>query len=332
MIKQRKTKNLGINRSKDKEKIYQYIENVLGIKEKSCARGTSKKESQYGFVHEGKNPLPIRNFNLQYSYIDDKGKVVITSRDGLQIYCIPCERKYRKGRLKKAEKKFEGMSDEQIYSYFKKTYGKLCRCSMCGEMKKPEEFSISRHMERGLHNTCKECSKAYTEAVGNRWAVYSPDGHHVLTLQPEDKCQKCGSKERLHKDHIFPLSKGGTDNKENIQILCKKHNLSKSASIIGLTSIHEINNLMICERYRDLLEKAKAENWDLNKFELAISKRVRDFILWKKSLTNEQLREFFEKEKARNNRKHSVERAVRKFREYCDKSILEINEYISKNK
>jgi hypothetical protein len=34
MATQRKTKNLGLNRSKDREKIFQYIENVLGIKEK----------------------------------------------------------------------------------------------------------------------------------------------------------------------------------------------------------------------------------------------------------------------------------------------------------
>ena len=90
MKKQRKTKNLGLNRSKDKEKIYQHIEKVLGIKNKYCARGTSKKKSKYDIVHEGENPLPIRNFNLQYASIQD-GKIELKG-DGLQVYCIPCER------------------------------------------------------------------------------------------------------------------------------------------------------------------------------------------------------------------------------------------------
>ena len=83
-------------------------------------------------------------------------------------------------------------------------------------------------METGLHNTCKRCSKSYSESVGSRWIIYSPDGHEVIDITDKDSCQVCKSKLKLHKDHIFPIAKGGTDNKENIQILCGKHNLSKS--------------------------------------------------------------------------------------------------------
>jgi hypothetical protein len=46
------------------------------------------------------------------------------------------------------------------------------------------------------------------------------------------KCVTCGSTNNLHFDHILPFSKGGTSLKvENIQLLCARHNLRKSAKI-----------------------------------------------------------------------------------------------------
>lgn len=47
------------------------------------------------------------------------------------------------------------------------------------------------------------------------------------------RCVTCGATDELHFDHIVPFSKGGTSLKaENIQLLCARHNLSKSAKII----------------------------------------------------------------------------------------------------
>lgn len=47
------------------------------------------------------------------------------------------------------------------------------------------------------------------------------------------KCVTCGATDELHFDHILPYSKGGTSLKaENIQLLCARHNLEKSARII----------------------------------------------------------------------------------------------------
>jgi len=49
------------------------------------------------------------------------------------------------------------------------------------------------------------------------------------------KCAKCGSQENLEFDHIIPFSKGGSSlTKENIRILCAKHNLEKSDKIMIL--------------------------------------------------------------------------------------------------
>lgn len=58
--------------------------------------------------------------------------------------------------------------------------------------------------------------------------------HIKLAVWKRDcgKCTECGSTDELHFDHILPYSKGGTSLKvENIQLLCARHNLHKSARI-----------------------------------------------------------------------------------------------------
>ena len=47
------------------------------------------------------------------------------------------------------------------------------------------------------------------------------------------KCVECGATDELHFDHDLPWSKGGTSITEaNVQLLCARHNLSKSDRII----------------------------------------------------------------------------------------------------
>lgn len=60
-------------------------------------------------------------------------------------------------------------------------------------------------------------------------------GKVKLAVFRRDKgtCVKCGAKDNLHFDHILPYSKGGTSLKEeNIQLLCARHNLEKSAKLL----------------------------------------------------------------------------------------------------
>ncbi len=53
---------------------------------------------------------------------------------------------------------------------------------------------------------------------------------HLLVLQKK-QCAVCTKSipDSYHVDHIFPLSKGGVHVKSNIQLLCKRCNLTKSA-------------------------------------------------------------------------------------------------------
>lgn len=49
----------------------------------------------------------------------------------------------------------------------------------------------------------------------------------------QGKCVECGESNNLHFDHILPFSKGGSSIvASNIQLLCARHNLSKSDKIV----------------------------------------------------------------------------------------------------
>lgn len=61
-------------------------------------------------------------------------------------------------------------------------------------------------------------SKAHV-AQSLRWSVFRDDGF---------KCRMCGETEKpLHLDHITPSSRGGGNERENLQTLCETCNTSK---------------------------------------------------------------------------------------------------------
>ena len=50
-------------------------------------------------------------------------------------------------------------------------------------------------------------------------------------IRDDGMCKKCGSKDELEFDHIIPVSKGGNNTINNIELLCKSCNREKSARI-----------------------------------------------------------------------------------------------------
>ena len=54
----------------------------------------------------------------------------------------------------------------------------------------------------------------------------------IVFERDEHKCVYCGSDENLTIDHIHPVSKGGSNNVKNLQILCRDCNNEKADKII----------------------------------------------------------------------------------------------------
>ena len=56
------------------------------------------------------------------------------------------------------------------------------------------------------------------------------------------RCAVCGSTEKLCVDHIFPVSRGGFTQMDNLQVLCEKCNIQKSNMIMEEFHFWRINH------------------------------------------------------------------------------------------
>ena len=75
------------------------------------------------------------------------------------------------------------------------------------------------HYEHYVHPTRKEYEKNREKI---RKTIIKRDGK---------KCKICGSRRQLEIDHINPIAMGGTNDLNNLQVLCRHCNRSKGARI-----------------------------------------------------------------------------------------------------
>ena len=72
------------------------------------------------------------------------------------------------------------------------------------------------------------------EPIGERNKRAIPqDVKIAVSARDGGRCRQCGSTDKLHFDHVIPLSRGGSNSVANIQLLCGVCNRAKGAKWRG---------------------------------------------------------------------------------------------------
>jgi hypothetical protein len=83
-----------------------------------------------------------------------------------------------------------------------------------------DEFLRLKHKVERLRNL-KENRKSATRGY------IADDVLAYVLVRDEEKCVKCSSKQSLQFDHILPISRGGSDEPDNLRVLCRSCNLAR---------------------------------------------------------------------------------------------------------
>lgn len=135
-------------------------------------------------------------------------------------------REERAGREKRDGRACARCNESKPLSEYKTRWGRVCKFCKGQQHIAYEQ----RRMEKDLE--FRETKRIYKEK--DRARRLDIEGSHTakewMALKDKygHKCAHCGEVGRLTKDHIIPVSKGGTDNIDNIQPLCRKCNSRKS--------------------------------------------------------------------------------------------------------
>jgi 5-methylcytosine-specific restriction endonuclease McrA len=148
----------------------------------------------------------------------------IGRRDGYGCYCKVCESKRHSAKYALNPEKYREINRKK------------------GQGRK-EYFSNYQRVNKEAHVLRQ--TRRHVKKVGNGGSHTLGEWVWIKFVQ-NNTCLMCGRSEpeiKLTKDHIVPISKGGTDNIGNIQGLCHSCNCSKNAKFIDLRGIKKVKKL-----------------------------------------------------------------------------------------
>lgn len=256
-LKRKVSANLGRTQHGRADLIYAEIRTRRGSVRR-CPYHGRRGEERVENMHDILNPtLPNPDVPIEEFDFLKKG-----GHWDLQTYCKVCHKNYRSGRSKEAHARFDPMSDTQVRKWYRKNVAATMRCSVCHKEKDPDEFGISRGMEKGLHNECLICQTGRGASVREQewladgdWATWAVA---VLKMKRRKRvhcagwsrsvadgtCKGSGSGRSMHADHIIPLRAGGIHDAKNFQALCSICNMRKSDQIDPSTKPKDIARLV----------------------------------------------------------------------------------------
>lgn len=99
----------------------------------------------------------------------------------------------------------------------------------CGDFADPKSRNGSR---------CTDCESSRNTTRNHRQTRQVYQEPSYKTWQLGDQCEEpgCTRRDDLTKDHIIPISAGGTNHPSNLRTLCRSHNSSKGSSQAGASS------------------------------------------------------------------------------------------------
>jgi len=109
-----------------------------------------------------------------------------------------------------------------IQAGVKRNRGNYCsfECGRLGIRVHATATAAKRFFRRKRENILRASRKLEKFHTDEEW--------NALLAKHGGRCVICGSTKRIERDHIIPLSKGGTDDIGNIQPLCKTCNCRKN--------------------------------------------------------------------------------------------------------
>ena len=94
-------------------------------------------------------------------------------------------------------------------------------------------FSVSKKLSK----KASKAEKVYRKLISIRYEVKPSNSRYIpkvtrkaVSIRDNYSCVKCGNQKDLHMDHIIPESRNGSNELENLQVLCKDCNLRKGVS------------------------------------------------------------------------------------------------------
>jgi 5-methylcytosine-specific restriction endonuclease McrA len=171
------------------------------------------------------------------------------NKDGLQRWCLQCHKEYRdanKGRINQSRR--ERWKNDPDYRQRKLRQSKRYVTREAEHMREYyHQYDIARaerkyqyrHNRRDLDNALRRKRMAKNPAYNrimcrqrqerqrNAPGDHTAEQWEALLDKYGRRCLACGSTENLTKDHIVPLSKGGSNSIDNLQPLCISCNARK---------------------------------------------------------------------------------------------------------